>query len=190
VGFAASLVVALAIAAITTLALHSVLTSDEQRTAKRVLHRVEVERLHRSLSDKIASQRNFDLTGEASYLREEHQAREEFLATLERLHSHEEGLEEPGLLDEVARAEQAHEEATQRMREARTRGAPPALLAAHLERLEGQCRQVREALDWLSFYTESSLQAETLHAAKSDQHAFWLILAMALLGVLVAMGLA
>ncbi|HEX8433745.1 ATP-binding protein [Archangium sp.] len=190
VGFTASLLVALAIAAITSLALRSVLTNDEQLNAKHVLHRVEVERLHRSLSDKLASQRNFDLTGDASYQREARQAREEFLGTLERLRSHEEGLEEPGLLDEVARAEQAHEEATWAMREARARGASEARLAAHFERMAGECRRVREALDWLSLYTDSSLKEGTRHARQSDRRAFWLILAMATLGLLVAMGLA
>jgi PAS domain S-box-containing protein len=190
VGFAASLVVALAIAAITTLALRSVLPGQERLADKHIQHRVGVERLQRALSEKIASQRNFDLTGEVAYQREERRAREEFQRTLERLRSHDEGLEEPGLLDEVARAEQAHEEATRVMREARAGGASAERLAEHFERMAQECLRVREALDWLSVYTESSLKEGSRSARKSDLRAFWLILVVAMLGLLVAMGLA
>jgi PAS domain S-box-containing protein len=190
VGFAASLGVALAIAAISALALSSVLTGNEHISESGVRHRVAVEQLRRAFSEKIAHQQGHELTGEASFLEEERRAREEFLALLRVLRSHEEGPREHGLLSGLAQAELAHEDATRTIREARRRG----LSREELEVLRGRRDEARhhtyEVLDWLAWYTEDSFTRQTLRADQAEQRAFWLIILVATLGLLVAMGLA
>ncbi|HYO55004.1 ATP-binding protein [Archangium sp.] len=190
VGFAASLVVALAIAAITALALRSMLTGGEQVTESRIEHRVAVERLHRAFSDKLASQQGYDLTGDASFREQEGQARSRFEDLLRALRSHEEDQEVHGLLEGLVRAERAHEEATRVMREARARGASPEELAAHRGRMDRARHQTDEVLKELAHYTEVTFAQWAQRADKAEQRAFWLIIAVATLGLLVAMGLA
>ncbi|WP_375769414.1 ATP-binding protein [Archangium gephyra] len=190
VGLAASLGVALAIAAITALALSSVLTGDEHISESAVRHRVAVEQLHRAFSDKIASQQGHALTGEASLLEEARQARIQFQALLRILRSHEDARREHGLLDGLAQAEQAHEDATLKLREAWGRGVSEQALAVLRARVDEARHQTYEALDWLSVYTEDEFARRTLRADRAEQRAFWLIIVVATLGLLVAMGLA
>ncbi|MFY0562492.1 ATP-binding protein [Archangium lansingense] len=190
VGLAASLVVALAIGAITALALRSVLTGSEQISESRVRHRVAVEQLHRAFSDKLASQQSYELTGEESYREEERQVRLLFQTLLQALRSREEGQKEHGLLDGLAQAEQEHEDATWALREARQRGVSGEELAARRERMDAARHQTYEVLDWLSWYTEDAFSQRALQANRAEQRAFWLIILVATLGLLVAMGLA
>jgi PAS domain S-box-containing protein len=190
VGFAASLAVALAIATLNALALRSVLTANERVAESRVMHRVEVERLRRAFSDKLASQQGQDLTGDASLREMETRARERFQDSLRALRSHEEGREEPGLLDALARAEQEHEAATRALREARARGDSEARLAAHRARLEQARHWTYEGLERLARYTEFTFNQQALRAREASQRAIWLIILAATLGLLVAMGLA
>jgi PAS domain S-box-containing protein len=190
VGFAASLGVALAIAAITALALSSVLTGSEHISESAVRHRVAVEQLHRAFSDKLASQHGHALTGDESLLEEARQARLQFHALLRVLRSHEEGEREHGLLEGLAQAEQAHEDAYRVLREAQARGVSREELAVHQDRVGVARAHTYEVLDWLSWYTEDNFNQRTLRADQSEQRAFWLIITVATLGLLVAMGLA
>lgn len=189
-GLAASLGVALAIAAITALALSSVLTGSEHISESAVRHRVAVEQLHRAFSDKLASQHAHALTGEASLLDEARQARIQFQALLRVLRSHEEGPREHGLLAGLAQAEQAHEDAARALREAQERGVSREELAVHRDRVGEARAHTYEVLDWLSWYTEENFTQLTLRADQAEQRAFWLIIVVATLGLLVAMGLA
>ncbi len=115
-GLAASLVVALAIAAITTVALRSVLASNERLTAERVLHRWRWSGCTGPAVTRSSSERGDELTRRGVLLRREERAGAAVTswARWSGCASHEEGLVEPDLLDEVARAEQAHEDATAR----------------------------------------------------------------------------
>ncbi|HEX5750861.1 MAG TPA: ATP-binding protein [Archangium sp.] len=190
VGLAASLGVALAIAAITALALSSVLTGNEHVSAEGLQHRLAVEQLRRAFSDKLASQHAHALTDEPSLLEEARQARLQFQALLRLLRSHEEGQEARGLLDGLELAEQAHEDATRALEAARGRGVS----REELEVLRGGVESARygtyEALDWLAWYTEAAFSELAMRADQAERRAFWLIILVATLGLLVAMGLA
>jgi PAS domain S-box-containing protein len=190
VGFGVSLGFALAIAAITALALSSVLTGNEHVSEKGIRHRLAVEQLRRVFSDKLASQHAHALTGEPYHLEEARQARLQFQALLLLLRTHEEGQKERGLLDGLEQAEWVHEDATWELWEARSRG----LSEEELEVLRGGMEEARHqtygALDWLAWYTEDTFSRQTMLADQAERRAFWLIILVATLGLLVAMGLA
>ncbi|WNG32294.1 PAS domain S-box protein [Archangium violaceum] len=190
VGLTASLVVALAIAGGTALALRSLLSSSEYLTENRVMHLVEVERLRRAFSEKLASLHGYELTGDVSFREEAVRARELFRESLGALRSHQEGPEERDLLEGLAQAEQAHEDAALAMREALVRGASPEELAAYVKRRDEARRQTYAALNGLARYTEAAFRENAALALLSDRQALWLILAVATLGLLVVMGLA
>ncbi|MFE8604072.1 sensor histidine kinase [Archangium violaceum] len=190
VGFSASLAVALAIAAITALALGSVLTGHEHTSEQGFRHRLAVEQLRRAFSDKLASQHAHEATGEPYHLEEARQARLQFQALLRLLRSQEDRQQERGLLDGLEQAERAHEEATRAMGEAWSRGLSEQELAVLRGGREAARHQTYEALDWLAWYTEATFNQQALRADQAERRAFWLIILVATLGLLVAMGLA
>lgn len=190
VGLTASLVVSLAIAAITALALHSLLTGDEGVTVNRVLHVAEVERLRGAFHEKIAAQRTWDARGDSGSLVEAETARQRFLETLEDLRSHGEKEEEVRALEGLAGAEQEHEAATGALEVAREQGAAPEELERSFRRVTEARNRTNQALSELAWLTEHRVKQGERNAHESEQHALWLILAVASLGVLGAMGLA
>jgi PAS domain S-box-containing protein len=190
VGFSASLGVALAIAAITALALSSVLTGNEHVSEKGVRHRLAVEQLRRAFSDKVVRHQAHELTGEPRFLEEAGQARLQFQALLRLLRSYEEGQKERGLLDGLERSEQVHEDAARALREARSRGLSHEELTVLRGGLEEARHDMDEALDWLALFTEATFSEQAARADQAEWRAFWLVILVATLGLLVAMGLA
>ncbi|AKI98966.1 PAS domain S-box-containing protein [Archangium gephyra] len=189
-GFSVSLGVALAIAAITALALSSVLTGNEHVSEEGIRHRLAVEQLRRVFSDKLASQHAHELTGGPSHLEDARQARLQFQALLLLLRTHEDGQKERGLLDGLEQAERGHEDATQELWVARSQGLSPEGLEGLRGGQEEARYQTYEALDWLAWYTEDTFTQRVLRADQAERRAFWLIILVATLGLLVAMGLA
>jgi PAS domain S-box-containing protein len=189
-GFAASLVVALAIAASFTLALRLMLAGNERLTAERFNHVEQVERLRRFFSEALAAQHVQELEAREFLQAEEREARRQFAFTLEELRSHAVGQEERRLLDAVERAEAAHHAAHERRVEARARAASPEEWR-EVSRDASQARErTHEALHELYVFTEQQLGEGALGAQRAYERAFWLVLVMALLGMLGAMGLA
>ncbi len=187
-GFVASLAVALLIAASSALAVRSVLDANARLTAERVKHLEKVEQLRRFFSEALAAQRVQELTDNTLFQEEEAQARWRFSRTLAELRSHTTGEEESRLLEEVGRAEAAHQAAHERRVEARERKVPPGELREISRDLSEARERCHEALRELHGFIEYQLDRGTLSARRSSERAFWLILAVALLGVLGAMG--
>ncbi|PTL77007.1 ATP-binding protein [Vitiosangium sp. GDMCC 1.1324] len=190
VGLTASLLVALAIAASTALALRSVLSGDEGATLNRVWHLAKVERLRRAFSEKIASQRGHELMGGSGFLAEADLARRQFMDTLEDLRSHAVGEEEVRSLDAVARAEREHEQVNRELEEARAHGANQSTRERLTLRLTEARKLTNKALDELVWLNEHQVSEGARQARMSERHVLWLILAVATLGLLVAMVLA
>lgn len=190
VGLTASLVVSLAIAAITALALRSLLTGDEDVTVSRVLHVAEVERLRGAFHEKIAAQRAWDAWSDSNALVDSEVARQRFLETLGDLRSHAVTGEEVRALEVLSLAEREHESATVALEAVRAQGAAPDALERSFRRVREARRRVDEALDELAWLTEHRVKLGERHAEESERRALWLILCVATLGVLVAMVLA
>jgi PAS domain S-box-containing protein len=190
VGFIASLVVALAIAGVTVLAVRSVFTGTAHLTAGRAEHVVAVEQLRRFYSEKLAAHRGHELTANDFFLVEAIIARKSFLEVLEDLRSHPSNEEETRALDAVAEAERQHQDIQERLREARKQGASRQEVHALFLQVTEARERTEGALAQLSWLT---LHRQEVGAALADQaghRALVLILVVATLGLLVAMGLA
>jgi PAS domain S-box-containing protein len=190
VGLTASLVVSLAIATITAFALRSLLTGHDAVTVSRVLHVAEVERLRGAFQEKIAAQRTHDARGDSGSLDEAEAARQRYLETLGDLRSHAVNEEEVQTLEVLTRAESEHESATRALEEARARRVAPAEVERRFHRVTEARNRTNQALSELAWLTEYRVKVGERHARESEQRALWLILTVATLGVLVAMGLA
>src|SRR6218665_2157326 len=173
VGFAVLLTVAGAIAGSTALALRALTNSGADAAILRQgLRLAEVERLRRAFSEKLASQRGYSLTGNASFLAEANLARGQFLGTLDDLRARPRNSEETHALEEVARAEVEHQIAMQRLSEARGGGGKlPEGGGEMLEGGEGVYMrategrdQRQEALERLSRLTRHQLNEDASRA--------------------------
>ncbi|HEX8823820.1 MAG TPA: ATP-binding protein [Archangium sp.] len=189
VGLIASLAVALAIAGITALAVRSVFASNEALNTERVEHLVAVEQLRRFFGEKLAALRAQGMTGDDLFQGSAANARAHFLEVLEELRSHAEG-EEAHALEAVARAEHLHQEAHARLEEARRRGDPPLVPHALFLGVAETSERTEQALERLASLTAQRMEEGRRFANKTDQRVRGLILVVATLGVMVAMGLA
>jgi len=190
VGFIASLVVALAIAGVTVLAVRSVFTGGEQLNRSRAEHVVAVERLRRFYSEKLAAQRGQELTANDFFLVEAIIARKRFLEVLEELRSHAAEGEEARTLAEVAEVERLHQEAQERRLEASKQGASHQAMHALFLQVTEARERTEEALARLAWLTMHRQEVGTALANEADRRALVLLLVVATLGLLVAMGLA
>ncbi len=190
VGFIASLAVALAIATITVVAVRSVFTSNAHLTAGRAEHVVAVEQLRRFYSEKLAAQRGHELTANDFFLVEALMARTSFLEVLEGLRSHAAEGEEARALDGVAEAERLHQEVQERLMEAHKQGVSRQAVHALFLQVTEARERTEEVLARLSWLTVHRQEMGTALADKAVHRALVFILAVATLGLLVAMGLA
>ncbi len=186
VGFAVLLVLAVALAASTTLALRALMVVVDARVTEfEVLHLVEVERLRRAFTEK-----QLRLLEEMAFLAEEEAlARRRFHVTLEGLRSHADPGEELRTLEEVARAEWEHQEASERLARLREQGGPPEAETAARLQLTQAHQAVLRAMDHLAWLTRHRLGERAQRAHAAEQWAFGLVLAAAGLGLLVVVGL-
>jgi PAS domain S-box-containing protein len=190
-GLGASLTVALIILTTAGLALQAVSVDDEQLTLHRARDLLEVERLHRSFSEKVASVRGFALHPEASLAQAAEQAREHFLASLQRIRAHALGAREQALMEQLASAEREHEAAVQQMLALAREGGPREQVGAFFwERVEPARLRVQEAIQRLVEHTERHLVEDTRRAESAEARALWLIPVVASLGLLGAAVLA
>jgi PAS domain S-box-containing protein len=189
-GFVASLAVALLITASSMLAMRSVLDANARLTEERVKRLEKAEQLRRFFSEALAAHRIQELTGNSLFQEEEAKARWRFALTLAELRSYSSGEEESRLLEEVGLSEAAHQVAHERRVAAWERKVPPGELRKVSRELSEARERCHELLNELHGFIEQQLDIGTLSARRSSQRAFWLILAVALLGVLGAMGLA
>ncbi|ATB30003.1 ATP-binding protein [Melittangium boletus] len=192
VGFAVLLTVAGAIAGSTALALRTLTHSGTDAAILRQgLRLAEVERLRRAFSEKLASQRGYSLTGNASFVAEANLARGQFLGTLDDLRARPRTSDEAQALEAVARAEAEHQLAMQRLNEARESGGEmPQEWDAVYRRATDARDQTQESLEGLSWLTRQQLNEDASRARMVDHQVFWLVLAAATLGLLMAAGLA
>ena len=190
VGFAVLLALAVAIATSTTLALRSLLAcSDARVTEFQVMHLVEVERLRRAFSEKLAAQRGHALTGDASFQVEAELARRQFSDTLEGLRSHAEPGEEARTLEALARTEALHEQAAERQVESRLMGGAPEVSDVGVPRVAEARQMTLREMEHLGDVTRRRLSENTQRAHVSERWAFGFVLSAAGLGLLVAAGL-
>ncbi|WP_309894321.1 ATP-binding protein [Archangium sp.] len=190
VGFIASLVVALAIAAVTVLAVRSVFTDNEQLTQGRAEHVVAAEQLRRFYSEKLAAHRGHELTSNDFFLVQAIIARKNFQTVLEDLRSHAAGDEEARTLAAVAEAERQHQEIQERLMEAHKQGVSRQMAHALFLQVAEARERTEEALARLSWLTVHRQEMGTALEDETDRRALVLILVVATLGLLVAMGLA
>ncbi len=180
-----------AIACSAVLALRALTARDSEAALLRQGMRLaEVERLSRAFSDKLASQRGYSLTRNATFLAEANLARGQFLGTLEDLRTRSRTPEELRVLANVARHEVENQQAMQRVREAQDTGRVLEEWDPLSVRANDTREATQDALDKLAWLTRHWLNEEASRARVVDHKVFWLILAAALLGMSVAVGLA
>lgn len=141
-GLVAALSVALAF--VSAYALRDAVASKDQVVAVGAQRLVDAERLHTLSVSKAAASRSYLLTGDPARLAEVREAHEAFRRTLEGLRHQVETAEGTRLLEEVARAEDAHEVALEPMLAPRDRRVGLDELA---QRYEREVRPLRVRLD-------------------------------------------
>jgi PAS domain S-box-containing protein len=189
-GLAVSLVAALAIGLAALLALSAVRASNEAATRALSTDLLEVERLRRAYSERVAAARGYVITGDARFAQELVLARHNALAVRERLVQRFTDMPGAGLLEELHLAEQEHERALRGLMEARDGGASAEHLEAQFTTQLGRTRtQVLDVLGRLAQDAEQRLALGTRRAQLAERRALWLILLAAGLGVLGVGGL-
>ncbi len=184
VGLAVGLVAALAIASTALLALHSVRASNQAVTRRLSSDCVEVERLRRAFSEKVASVRGQALSPDPSFTQEVERSRRRFLNSLEWLRGSLTEAPGPELLEAVTRAEHAHELAAHELVAASRAGADRERLEAIFEGRVGPLRQrVDGALGALVAHAQERLERGMRRAEVADRWALGLILVAASLGL-------
>ncbi len=189
-GMVVSGLVVLAILVTALVALRTVHLGSEMAILDLSLDLLEVERLRRSFSDKVASERGLSLTGETLFAERMEEERQRFLTVVERLRPR--LSEEPGatLLDEAARAEREHEAAMRRMlqllREERVAPGEHAPLRIQVSLAR---EQAEGALEDLARHSEERLVRGVQREVVEDWQALALIMGVSMLGLLGMVGL-
>jgi PAS domain S-box-containing protein len=184
-GLAASGVVAVAILVISLLVLRSVHVGSGMVVLELSLELLEVERLRRAFSDKVASGRGFALTRDALFEEQMEADRLRFLAEVKRLRAH--LREETGrmLLEEVVRAEHEHEHRVRQLLSARLEASSREEVDALMRQQVGGARQqAEEALERLMRRSEEQLIQGVRREFQKDRQALFLIIAASTLGLL------
>ncbi|MBJ6760711.1 PAS domain S-box protein [Myxococcaceae bacterium JPH2] len=190
-GFVASLVVALVLAGAAVGALLTVRASHKARILDLSNDVLEVERLHRAFSEKVASGRGLALSGDAQFQRDMTIARQRFQVLQERLRPR--LADEPAatLLSSAVRAEQEHEDAAQALGAANDAGASRDQLDALFHERVGRARErTEQALQRLTTHASERLSRGIRDAMEADRQALALMLVAAVLGTAAAAMLA
>ncbi len=190
VGFVTALLIALALAATSVVALRSLVLEDTTRTEQTSEARVVVERLRRAFSEKVGAGRGYALSGHPLFKEDAAAARADFMRQLEALHGWLDGSPGQTLLAELKDAETQHEEAVARVRAAREAGATPARMRELVsQELQGPRLRTEELLSQLSAHVERQLTAGLEAEARQSRRSLLLIFVSAVLGLGLAAGL-
>ncbi|MDY7226500.1 ATP-binding protein [Hyalangium rubrum] len=184
-GLVASGVVAVAILVTSVLAVRSVHVGNEMEVLERSTDLLEVERLRRSFSDKVASSRDFMLTRQPLFHERKQADRQRFLSVMERLRMRLRNGEEAVLLTEVSRTENAHEQALSGLLEPLIREPGLRAVDAQQVTLMGHTRdQTEAALERLVRHSEARLVSTIQEEVLEDRSALVLVISVASLGML------
>ncbi|RYZ41891.1 MAG: PAS domain-containing sensor histidine kinase [Myxococcaceae bacterium] len=185
-GLAASLAVALVLVAVV---LGSVLTtriSSKARVMERSTDLLEVEQLGRAFSDKVSLANSALLAGGRTLTQDTALPRQRFLDTAVRLRERLSTPEDQALVEEVWRAEQAHEAALRALRDTPSR--PEEEVAR--DRLARAHGRVRESQALLEKKVQARLRENNEAAVMADRWELGLLLLASALGLGVAVTLA
>jgi PAS domain S-box-containing protein len=184
-GLVASGVVTVAILVTSLLALRSVHIGSGMTVLELSLDLLEVERLRRAFSDKVASGRGFALTREPLLEEQMKADRVRFLSEVDRLRARTRDDTSRALLEVVARAEHEHEGAVQRLLPARLKAASREEVDALLRAQVGHARHhAEEALERLTRHCEEQLIRGIQQELRDDRQALALIITASALGLL------
>ncbi|WP_342377702.1 PAS domain-containing sensor histidine kinase [Myxococcus stipitatus] len=190
-GFIASLLVALALAVTSAVALLSVRTHQKAALLELSMDLLEVERLRRAFSDKVSSERGYALSGDTLFAEEMVASRERFISIAGRLKARLVMEPASSLLDAAMRAEQEHEQAVRELVVAHAANVPRSKLERLFEERVGTTRlRAYEALQHLSANAEEQLARGIQRAVDVDERVLNLTLVAASLGLAVAAVLA
>lgn len=114
-GFALVVALALAIAVASVYALRNVVAINERLDKQNVQTLLDAERMHAVLERKVAAGRGYMLTRDERFLDRGRDARDQFLAVLDRLKRSAEDDEERRMVEAVGQAEAEHQQAFERV---------------------------------------------------------------------------
>ncbi|MBF5043069.1 PAS domain S-box protein [Aggregicoccus sp. 17bor-14] len=190
VGFVTALLIALALAASSVLALRTLALSGRAATLDASEDRLLVEQLRRAFSEKVGASRGYALSGNLLFEEDARVARGDF----RRLHAELQRrlVEPPGptLLAQLATAEAGHEAAVEKVRRAREDGATPGRLRELVgSELQGPRVATELLLSQLSAHVDRHLAAGAAADARATRRALVLVFVSTALGLALAASL-
>jgi methyl-accepting chemotaxis protein len=192
-GFATMIVLTLLTGSVGAWAVESVASSKDVVIAASVEQMVNAERLRRAANETMAAYRAFLLTGENRFLDDVRASRAEFGSALGQLRDNGAGIERRRLLDEVERAELAHQEERDQLIAQRQAGVPTNQIARAFDNQASTRAVLKDTIATLATELERELAARRVAASERSTEALVIVLVIALLtigfGVLTAVTL-
>jgi methyl-accepting chemotaxis protein len=191
VGFGASLVLTVAIGAVSVLALRSVVDSKDEVITTYTDHLLQAERLNLAVERKVTASRTFLLTRDEQDAVRMREARADLLVRTERLRAAADGQRTRDLLDQLTRTEAAHQQAADEVMQLRRDGADPARVVKAFDEGPAPLReQMTTEISALTALLEADLVAARQASTAGASRAIGTVVGLGIAAALVAAALA
>ena len=190
-GFGLMVLLITLVSALAVSSLQTASSQTERLTSRYTANMVDAQRMQTEMTQRLATARGYLLSGEQDYLAREAQAERNFGEAVGRIRDNGLNVEERAAIERILAGERAWETAVNDViRLRRTEASLQAVVARFDEQVTPSARALIQDMD---AFTRG--QAEQLVAAREETlrmatQASWLMMGIALAGVLAALGLA